>query len=79
MEITKITWRHRNDFRFVAHCDHCGKDSAWPDGYADGYYQLVVFPNRPCPHCDVSEVGFYEIRCASLPGAPPMEGGRSCR
>lgn len=56
MRIKKVTFHHRNDFHFIAECD-CGKDSQWGDGYADAMYQQVVFPNRLCPHCGLSEYG----------------------
>lgn len=56
MRIKKLTYQNRNDFHFVAECN-CGKESSWGDGYADLYYQQVVFPNRLCPHCGMSEYG----------------------
>jgi hypothetical protein len=57
MYIRKATFRHRNDFHFVAMCRSCGKESRWGDGYADTYYQTQVFPARHCPHCGVNEHG----------------------
>lgn len=56
MRIREVTYRHRNDFRFIAECD-CGKTSQWSDGYADAFYQVEVFPNRMCPHCGENEFG----------------------
>lgn len=56
MRIAKVIFRHRNDFHFTADCD-CGQQSQWGDGYADAYYQQVVFPHRHCPHCGLNEFG----------------------
>ena len=57
MHITEVTWRHRNDFHFVAFCRHCEKTSQWGDGYADEFYQQKVFPSRHCEHCGMNEAG----------------------
>lgn len=57
MYITKVTSRYKNDFKFDAYCRHCDKYSHWPDGYADDYYQEVVFPHRYCPYCGKDEYG----------------------
>lgn len=57
MHIIKITFRSRNDFHFISHCRHCGDQTSWGDGYADAYYQQVVFPHRRCPKCGLDEYG----------------------
>lgn len=57
MRITMVTSRNRNDFQFNATCPHCGKASWHGDGYADAYYQQVVFPHRHCEHCGADEFG----------------------
>jgi hypothetical protein len=57
MHIAKVTFRHRNDFHFIAACRHCEKTSKWGDGYADSFYQQKVFPARHCPHCGLNEAG----------------------
>lgn len=57
MHIVKIVWRNKNDFRFIACCKHCEKKSHHGDGYADEYYQTVVFPHRHCEHCELDEYG----------------------
>lgn len=62
MIITEITWRHRNDFHFVAHCRNCGANSRWGDGYADAFYQRAVFPARHCPQCGMNEHGEMDDR-----------------
>lgn len=55
MYIIEVTWRHRDDFHFIAFCRHCGKTSRWGDGYADAFYQGQVLPARHCPHCGMNE------------------------
>lgn len=55
MYISQLTSRNKNDFHFRSHCMSCLKTHTWGDGYADAYYQTVVFPNRPCPGCGLSE------------------------
>jgi hypothetical protein len=57
MHIIEVTHRHRNDFHFIAYCRHCNKKSKHGDGYADHYYQAVVFPHRHCEHCGMDEYG----------------------
>lgn len=57
MHIIKVTFQNRNDFHFVAYCRHCTKQSRHGDGYADAYYQQVVFPHRHCEHCGADEFG----------------------
>ena len=60
MRISEITWRHRNDFKFIADCRHCGKQSRHGDGYADNFYCTVVVPDRCCEHCGLNEFGETE-------------------
>lgn len=57
MRIVEVTFRNRNDFKFIAACKHCGEKSRHGDGYADAYYQDVVFPHRHCEHCSLDEFG----------------------
>jgi len=57
MHITRVVWRNRNDFHFVASCRHCGKQSWHGDGYADALYQQCVFPARHCEYCGLDEYG----------------------
>lgn len=56
VRIGEITFRNRNDFKFIAERD-CGKTTRIGDGYADTYYQQRVFPDRQCPHCGLNEHG----------------------
>lgn len=58
MYIIEVTKRYRNDFHFRAYCRHCGDISTHGDGYADAYYQQVVFPNRFCEKCHLNEAGY---------------------
>jgi len=57
MHIAEVTFRHRNDFKFIAFCRHCQKKSRHGDGYADAFYQERVFPGRHCEHCGLNEAG----------------------
>lgn len=57
MRIETITFRSRNDFKFIASCRHCGKDSRHGDGYADEFYCVRVLPGRHCEHCGLNEAG----------------------
>lgn len=58
MRIKEITWRHRNDFRFIGQCEHCGHEQEYGDGYADHYYCTEVIPKgRFCPKCDLNSYG----------------------
>lgn len=73
MHIIELTFRNRNDFHFIAVCRHCRRESRWTDGYADEYYQRMVFPHRHCPHCEIDEYGgASEERAASHPYFPQM-------
>ena len=66
MRISKITFRHRNDFYYDATCK-CGHTSSWKDGYADDYYCSRVVPARACPKCGLNEYGLSDHK------EPPRE------
>lgn len=72
MRIRELTFRNRNDFHFIAECD-CGKSSRWGDGYADAFYQQVVFPARCCPHCGLNEHGETADDIEARRSAPAKE------
>ena len=57
MYITGVTERYRDNFQGEAYCRFCQKKSVVPDGYANSHFQFEVFPNRPCPHCNETEIG----------------------
>lgn len=57
MRIKEVTWRHRNDFRFTAECEHCQHVASYGDGYADHFYCTQVVPNRYCPECGLNSYG----------------------
>lgn len=60
MRIAEITERYRNDFKYIADCRHCGKQSRHGDGYADHFYCTRVVPDRCCEHCGLNEYGETE-------------------
>lgn len=57
MRIEEITWRHRNDFHYIAACHGCGHRQKYQDGYADQFYCERVVPARHCPKCGVNALG----------------------
>lgn len=57
MFIKEVTWRQRDDFHFIAKCEHCGHEHKRGDGYADMYFQRVVLPSQACPECDLNTLG----------------------
>ena len=57
MYIKEVTYRNRNDFKFIAFCRHCLTQTRYGDGYADHYYQTKVLPARHCPNCGKNECG----------------------
>lgn len=57
MRIQEVTWRHRNDFHYIAACEHCSHEVKYADGYADNFYCTQVVPNRSCPKCGLNTYG----------------------
>lgn len=58
MHIKEITYRHRNDFHYLAKCEHCGHEVKYGDGYADDFYCTRVIPEgRFCPNCERNSYG----------------------
>ena len=56
MEIKKITYKHRNDFKAIFYCERCGHEfEEW--GYSDFYYFNTVLPNAICPSCGLNSAG----------------------
>ena len=56
MNIKKITYSHRSDFKAVFQCDKCGHEfEAW--GYSDANYYDNVLPNAICPKCGLNSAG----------------------
>ena len=56
MEIKKITYINRNDFKAVFHCEKCKYEfEAW--GYFDYNYYYNVLPNAICPNCGKNSYG----------------------
>ena len=59
MNIKKITYSHRNDFKAVFVCPICGHEfEAW--GYSDANYYDNVMPNAICPNCGKNSYGETE-------------------
>lgn len=59
MNIIKITYSSRNDFKAVFQCARCGHTfEAW--GYSDANYYQNVLPNAICPNCKMNGKGETE-------------------
>lgn len=54
MKIKEITSTHRNDFRAVMECEHCGATQMLTTGYNDAYYHQSVIPAQKCNSCGKS-------------------------
>lgn len=59
MTIKNITYRNRNDFKAVFHCEHCGHEFE-SRGYSDANYYENVVPNAICPKCGKNSRGETE-------------------
>lgn len=70
MVIVELTKRYGNNFHFISECQHCGDRDHWGDGYADAYYQQVVFPHRHCRKCGKDHWGDTAEPDMPLPSAP---------
>lgn len=57
MMIVEVLSQHRNDFRFICGCEHCGHKYRRGDGYADAYFCLAVVPSQHCPECGLNTYG----------------------
>lgn len=57
MKIQRITREHRNDFRAVMVCEHCGHTQDNPNGYHDNYYHTQVIPGMYCESCNRNRAG----------------------
>lgn len=59
MNIKKITYSSRNDFKAIFYCPVCGHEfEAW--GYSDSNYYNNVMPNAICPQCGKNSLGETE-------------------
>lgn len=59
MNILKITYSNRNDFKAVFACPLCGHEyEAW--GYSDANFYNNVMPNAICPKCGKNSLGETE-------------------
>jgi hypothetical protein len=65
MKIKEITSQHRNDFRAVMECEHCGNTDALTTGYDDAYYHDKVIPAMTCKACGKDRSGAVEPRTAA--------------
>lgn len=51
MEIKRILWQNRRDFRAIFECEHCGIEVE-KSGYDDEYFHQKVIPAMKCPKCN---------------------------
>lgn len=59
MNIKKITYVNRNDFKAIFVCSLCGHEfESW--GYSDSNYYNNVMPNAICPECGKNSHGENE-------------------
>ena len=69
MNIIKITYSHRNDFKAVFQCARCGHTfEAW--GYSDANFYQNVMPNAICPGCKMNDHGETEEQLTARVGHP---------
>lgn len=57
VKIKTITFEHRNDFRAVMECEHCGATQQNNTGYHDNYYHTAVIPGMYCKSCGKNRAG----------------------
>lgn len=57
MRIKQITWRHRNDYKAVMVCEHCGHEQDDNHGYSDHFYFDRVIPAMKCDACGKDSQG----------------------
>lgn len=69
MFIKQVVWRHRNDFHFIAKCEHCGHEHRRGDGYANEFFCLEVVPGQACPRCGKNSHG-EQVREPALGDSP---------
>ena len=51
MEIKTYTFEHRNDFKAILECEHCGHEQPLNNGYNDDFYFEHVLPKIACKSC----------------------------
>jgi hypothetical protein len=54
MKIQRITDSHRQDFRAIMECEHCGATCELTTGYNDNNYHSNVIPAMKCKNCGLS-------------------------
>lgn len=51
MQIKRITYQYRRDFKADYECEHCGHIILNKSGYDDAYFHSEVIPVMKCPEC----------------------------
>jgi len=51
VRIKELISQHRNDFRAIMECEHCGEKQKLDTGYDDSYYHSHVIPAMACNGC----------------------------
>lgn len=51
MQIERYTFEHRNDFKAIMKCEHCGHEQPLNNGYNDHYFHNHVIPAIACQSC----------------------------
>lgn len=59
MKVKQITWQHRNDFKAIMECEHCGHEQNNNSGYSDSFYYQRVIPAIHCDSCGKNRYGSY--------------------
>jgi len=57
MKIKEILSEYRNDFSYMAECEHCKFVYKVVSGYHDNYYHTKVIPGMFCPKCGKNRLG----------------------
>lgn len=67
MRIAEILWSHRNDYKALMVCEHCGHEQTDDAGYNDAFYHQRVIPAMHCGWCGLDREGNQK----SVPSSTP--------
>ena len=66
MQIKRILWQNRRDFKAIYECEHCGHEVE-RGGYDDNYYHQKVIPAMKCPKCGKTTTDDYKPHTTKYP------------